>query len=150
MKFGLTRFFVYLTLSNSKYMFFFLCPLQIKNHVNGPNGYGYHRTRIHRKKNYVTKYSVNFWRKNPFIASLVKTHHNMLYKTRRFLSNVKNGINSGISRISMISNQVRRSFVQIYIKLHSDDIHLLYHFSSQLSSFGSNPYQLEKISFPNK
>ena len=150
MKFGLTRFFVYLTLSNSKYMFFFLFPLQIKNHVNGPNGYGYHRTRIHRKKNYVTKYSVNFWRKNPFIASLVKTHHNMLYKTRRFLSNVKNGINSGISRISMKSNQVRRSFVQIYIKLHSDDIHLLYHFSSQLSSFGSNPYQLEKISFPNE
>ena len=115
MKFGLTRFFVYLTLSNSKYMFFFLFPLQIKNHVNGPNGYGYHRTRIHRKKNYVTKYSVNFWRQNPFISSLVKTHHRMLYKMRRVLSNVENGINSGISRISLQSNQVRN----LYIKLHT-------------------------------
>ena len=111
MKFGLTLFFVYLTLSNSKCMFF----LQIRNYLNGPNGYGYHRKRIHGKKNYVAKYPVNFWRKNPFIASLVKTHHNMLYKTRRFLSNVKNGINSGISRISMISNQVRRSFVFRFI-----------------------------------
>ena len=106
MRFGLTRFFVYLTLSNSKYMFFFLCPLQIKNHVNGPNGYGYHRTRIHRKKNYVTKYSVNFWRQNPFIASTVETNHKMLYKMKWILSNIKNGINS---RISLKSNQVRKN-----------------------------------------
>ena len=100
-----TILFVYLTGFNfQNVLYYSIFHFQIINPAN------YHRqTRIHHhKKNYVTKYSVNFWRQNPFIASTVKTNHKMLYKMRGILSNIKNGINS---RISLKSNQVRTSLI---------------------------------------